>query len=218
MSNNLKLFSLEFGSLLTYSPKGLDSGKKSKSVMRALKDDIFVSNPPILTSEFISNILKERKTSLPFAHFFETKPILVPIPNSSLTREGTLWVPQRLANALHKNGLGVAVVDILRRIVPLRKAATSLSKERPTALQHFNSLEVQKVLSSPKEILLVDDIVTRGATLLGAANRLKEVFPRVHIQAFAAMRTISPPDPFKDIIDPCIGEITLSGQDTYRRP
>lgn len=70
----------------------------------------------------------------------------------------------------------------------------------------------------PQEILLVDDIVTRGTTMLGAASRLRDVFPGVHIRAFAAMRTITPPATFNAIYDPCKGEITLNGQDTFRRP
>jgi len=31
-------------------------------------------------------------------------------------------------------------------------------------------MEVQKVLPEPDEVLLIDDIVTRGATVLGAVN------------------------------------------------
>jgi phosphoribosylpyrophosphate synthetase len=49
-------------------------------------------------------------------------------------------------------------------------------------------MQVQKVLSEPSNILLVDDIITRGATLLGAASRLAEAFPKAEIRAFAVMR------------------------------
>jgi hypoxanthine phosphoribosyltransferase len=103
-------------------------------------------------------------------------------------------------------------------VKPLRKAATSLARDRPTALQHYESLEVKKMLSDPSEILLIDDIVTRGATLLGAANSLKKAFPRAHINAFAAMRSISPPDIFREVYDPCKGIISLDGRSTFRRP
>lgn len=140
MSKNLNLSKLEFGSILTYSPRGYsDSERKSKTIMRAIKNDEFVLSPSILASEFISNIIREKMTTLPFAHFFETNPILVPIPNSSLIRPGTLWVPQRLAYAMHRNGLGKAVKEFLRRVVPLPKSATSLAMNRPKAAQHFGS-------------------------------------------------------------------------------
>lgn len=56
---------------------------------------------------------------------------------------------------------------------------------------HFNSLEVQGVLEPPPEILLIDDVITYGSTVFGAANRLPEVFPGSRIRAFAAIRTVS---------------------------
>jgi predicted amidophosphoribosyltransferase len=210
---------IEYGSLLSYSPRGeSDLEKYSRTIMRRLKNDHFISNPPILMSDFISDIIKRRITTIPFAHFLQTNPILVPIPKSSLTKPGTLWVPHRLANALVQNGFGRTVEERLERVKALPKSATSLPKDRPKAAQHYDSLGIQKMLSEPKEILLVDDVVTRGATILGAANRLKDAFPGAHFRAFAAMRAISDPENFKDIYDPCEGKIELVGKDTSRDP
>jgi predicted amidophosphoribosyltransferase len=204
--------------MYAYSPRGISEAEKSsRSVMRAIKDDMFLSSPPLLTSEYISNALLNTKKTLPFADFFEADPILVPVPNSSLMRPGTLWVSERLAKAMHENGLGKRVITCLRRQFALRKSATSQARDRPKAAEHFESLEVQRLLSDPHEILLVDDIITRGATLSGAANRLRSVYPAVKIRAFAAMRTISSP-PFNDYHDPCIGTIMLSDRDTFRSP
>jgi len=215
----MHLSTVKFGSLLTYSPRGTsEPEQRSKTVMRHLKNDEPGSNPPALMSELISQIIKKRITRLPFAHFFKLNPILVPIPNSSLMDPGTLWVPVRLANALIRKGLGKAVVECLQRVQPLPKSATSLAKDRPKAAQHYESLRVQKILSEPEEILLVDDIVTRGATMIGAANKIKDAFPGARIRAYAAMRTISPPQTFKAIYDPCLGEIMLSDQGTFRNP
>src|SRR5215207_1769569 len=215
----MRLSKIEFGSLLTYSPRGTpDSEQRSRTWLQHLKNDLPSSNPPILMSRRISSIIKERMAILPFAAFFNINPTLVPIPNSSLMQPGTLWVPQRLANALVQNGLGIAVEECLKRVQPLHKAATSLAWNRPKAAQHYASLEVGKILSQPKEFLLIDDVITRGATMLGAANKLIDVFPEAHIRAFAAMRTISPPQQFKSINDPCIGEITLNDQEAFRRP
>ncbi len=219
MSNNLDLFTLEFGSLLTYSPRGIsESERSSKTIMRALKNDSYIGNQPILMSEYISNIIVGKITTLPFSHFFKTDPILVPVPNSSLMQADTLWVPLRLATALHRNRFGIVIKDLLRRHSPLPKSATSLAKDRPTATQHYESLGVRMTLSEPREILLVDDIITRGTTMIGAANKLRNTFPRARIRGFAAMRTISPPDIFHQAYDPCLGIITFNGQDTFRRP
>jgi hypothetical protein len=216
----MNLAQLEFGALLTYAPHG-DSPecRNSKDVMLALKNDRFVGNPPILMSELIAQTIQRKMAELPFASFFQPNPILIPTPKSSLMQANTLWVPERIANALVRMGIGKAVVSCLVRANPVRKAAFCAPSERPTAVEHYESIGVQGSLSPPSEILLVDDIVTRGATLLGAANRLADVFPKAQIRAFAAMRTISNPIEFQKVYDPCIGMIDLwESGDTFRRP
>jgi hypothetical protein len=42
--------------------------------------------------------------------------------------------------------------------MPLRKAATSLPRNRPKASEHYDSLGVRKMLSEPREMLLIDDV------------------------------------------------------------
>jgi len=213
---------IEFGSLLSYSPHG-DSNpeKQSKTIMKILKSDEYYpvhSGKHILMSELISDTIMKKMALLPFSNFFKTDPILVPVPNSSFMKSETLWVPQRIAKSLVQNGLGKEVIECLKRVKPLPKAATSSPERRPKAAQHLDSLEVLKILSEHEEILLIDDIVTRGTTLFAAVNKLAKDFPKAHILAFAAMRTISPPFVFKAIYDPCIGTITINGNDTFRRP
>jgi predicted amidophosphoribosyltransferase len=216
------LHRLEFCSLLSYSPRGLsDAEKASRTAMKALKEDQFVPRPSehaALMSDMVADNIAKNIATLPFANYFTTNTILVPIPSSTLMRPGSLWVPQRLANALVKRSLGKEVVYCLERVTPLQKAATSSAPNRPKAIDHYNSIKVQKPLVEPEEILLVDDVITRGSTLLGAASKLAEVFPKAKILAFAAMRTTSPPDRFLDIYDPRTGLITLSNDNTFRRP
>lgn len=184
-----------------------------------LKRDQFVSKPPVLMSEFIAKGIKQELSNLPFAHFFQPNTILVPAPKSSLMQPYELWVPERIAKALVAEGFGSKVVPCLTRSKPVTKAAASPASERPTAEQHYDSLIVQGALSKPQEIVLIDDVVTRGATLVGCSNRLRDAFPECRIRAFAAMRTISDSNEFQSVYSPCIGTITLSpsGQ-TYRRP
>jgi predicted amidophosphoribosyltransferase len=211
---------LEFGSLLSYAPRGDSPGiRHSRDVMYALKKDGFVGDPPILMSRWVAQTIQQNRTTLQFASFFQPNTTLVPTPKSSLMQPNTLWVPMRIATALVGMGLGKEVAPYLIRDKPVRKAALSMPNERPTTIEHYESMTVQERLSRPAEILLVDDVVTRGATLLGAANRLAEVFPQTRIRAFAAMRTISNPDEFDKVYVPCVGTIELleSGE-TLRRP
>lgn len=169
-------------------------------------------------SELIAKRIKRDLEKLPFRNLLNENTILVPTPSSSLLQRDSLWVPQRLARALVKIGLGKEFVTCLSRVYPIRKASTSPPEERPKAKEHYDSMEIVNTLDKPEEILLVDDVVTRGSTLLGAANKLADAFPNARICAFAAMRTISNPDEFQNIIAPCIGTIELHNDDTFRRP
>jgi hypothetical protein len=218
----MRLSSIDFGSLLSYSPRGTSRDESlSRNFRKALKGDEYVADPlnqPKLMSDVVAEWIEKEYTSLPFANYFTNKPILVPTPSSSLMKRDTLWVPQRLAKAMVNRGFGQSVVECLDRVTAVRKAATSLASDRPKAAEHYSTMAVQKELSEPNEILLIDDVVTRGATLLGAANKLADAFPNTKIRAFAAMRTISPPSTFHAIHDPCVGTINLSGTETFRRP
>jgi Na+/citrate or Na+/malate symporter len=42
----------------------------------------------------------------------------------------------------------------------------------------------------PERILLVDDVITKGRTLIAAATRVHEAFPQAPICAFALLRTM----------------------------
>jgi len=216
----MNLYQLEFGSLLSYTPRGsTQKAVHSKNVMLALKRDQFVGKPPTLMSEWIARNMKQKMAQLPFASFFQSNTILVPVPKSSLMQPDTLWVPQRIATALVTAGIGKQVASLLIRTNAVPKASLSSPSERPTAAQHYESITVQRTLSKPNEIVLIDDIVTRDATLLGCANRLADAFPQCSIRAFAAMRTISDPTEFESVYSPCIGTIDLYDTgDTFRRP
>ncbi|HIH88537.1 TPA: phosphoribosyltransferase [Candidatus Bathyarchaeota archaeon] len=216
----MKLSSLEYCSLLTYCPRGdSEEIQRARNIMHAIKGDRYVDTPPVLMSQWIAKTIAKNRTNLPFASYFQPDTILVPVPNSSLMQPDTLWVPHRIADALMGQGLGREVVQCLARITPVNKSATSQPSQRPTPQTHYESLAVQGRLSEPRNILLVDDIITRGSTILGSANRLADLYPQANIKAFAAMRTMSNATDFKNFYDSCVGTIQLrQSGDTLRRP
>jgi len=214
---------LEFGSLLSYTPRGSsDEIQKARDVMLTIKSDGFIDQPPIQMSHWIGSTIQKKVKSLPFASFFDQETSLVPVPRSSLMKPDTLWVPDRIASALVEKRLGKEVVQCLVRETPVPKAAWSDSSQRPTPSRHFETIAVQGSIEDPppQKLVLVDDIVTRGATLLGSANRLLEAFPKARVRAFAAMRTISVPSEFVNLYDPQSGTIEYRAwiDDTLRRP
>lgn len=214
----MKITNIEFGSLLTYSPRGdTNEEARSRTFMAKLKRDEFLEKEKILMTEYIAQGIKNNLEKLSFAHFFKVNPILIPTPSSSVTKANTFWVPERLATALVNNGLGEKVSSCLQRTKPLRKSHKSSSANRPKAHEHYETMAVQKELSEPDEILLIDDFITRGSTFIGAANKLRDAFPNANIRAFAGIKTISRPEDFKKIFDPCIGEINFNGKDSFNR-
>lgn len=198
--------------------------QRAKDLMFAIKTDAFVQQtpkPPVQMSQWIANAVHDDLRSLPFAHFFRSDTVLVPVPRSSLMQPGTLWVPDRIATAMAATSVGGECVRYLTRAQPLRKAAFSDPSDRPLPAEQFETLAVQGRISEPppSQVVLVDDIITRGSTLLGAANRIVESFPAAQIRGFAAMRTATPAQ-FSDVFDPRVGTIQyreLVG-DTIRKP
>ena len=210
---------VKFGSLFTYAPRGTSKkAKLARTVMTYLKNDRMMKTG-ILSSENMARMIKKDIKKLPFADYFNSNTILVPTPKSSLLKPSTLWVPERLTTALVSNGLGKSSETCLERVnaVPKSSGQTDGSK-RPKALQHYESMNVKKLLFEPEEIVLVDDVITRGSTAMGGVNRLAETFPNAKIRVFAMMRVISKAECFVDVEDPCIGTITMIGEDVRRDP
>lgn len=208
---------LKFASLLSYTPKRWWKDKRlsderlaefemSVEYMKSLKRaDV---QPDGLISIYDS-VAKWCADGRLFPDFFSKGAVLMPIPGSSLTKPNTMWTSKMLAKSLINAGLGSSVATCISRVTYVQKSATSRPENRPLPIKHCETMAVTPMVTEPTSILLVDDVVTRGATFLGAACRVAESYPKADIKAFAAMRTVSDGDAFNGIIDPCDGVITL---------
>ncbi|MFY9717910.1 MAG: hypothetical protein WAK40_08300 [Thermoplasmata archaeon] len=186
--------------------------------MLTLKDGRLTGAPPeSLPSQIAAHLRRSPATTVLFSPFLAATSVIVPVPKSSLQKEDSLWVPAQLAAALVHAGFGSRAASLLNRSEAIPKAATSDPGARPDALRHYRTLAVQKDLGTIRQILLVDDVVTSGTTLLGSANRLADAYPGVPIRCFAAMRTESDPAGLTALIDPVVGEITLRPNGKVRR-
>lgn len=163
------LSTLDYAAYLSYTPRGTtEEAIRSKQIMHLLKQDSIAPTKRIPMSELIAENLGDKLGKLPFANFFGEDVSLVPVPKSSLMKMGTLWVPKRLVQAFCKFGLGKEL-DCLIRTKAVTKASTARSEDRPKAIDHYKTIDVQKGLEPPKRVLLVDDVITRGATMLGVS-------------------------------------------------
>jgi len=75
-----------------------------------------------------------------------------------------------------------------------------------------------KMVADREVLCLVDDVVTKGATLLGAASRLQETYPQAKVFAFALVRTLGFVDDIERIVEPAVGTISLRGDEAVREP
>jgi hypothetical protein len=150
--------------------------------------------------------------------FFGANDLLVPIPGNAPKASGAKWVASDLAQALLREGIGKLVWPGLRRIFPVRKSATADTRARPSVALHYESFLLERPLVAPESVLLIDDVVTRGRTLLAAAARVHEAFPDARIRAFALLRTMGFVPEIYRLLDPCTGEIRWNAGDAWRWP
>jgi len=144
---------------------------------------------------------------------FQGDPMLVPVPGSGLTKPHTVWSAKRLCEELVAQGLGADVIEIVKRTTAVPKSAGN--ERRPSLREHHDSLTVTPRLVPPTRLLLVDDVVTSGTTLMACAQRLWEVLPGVPIAAFALARVQSEGDPVR-VFEPAEEPISLSGERCHR--
>lgn len=168
-----------------------------------------------------------------FAPAFGGRVVLIPVPGSS-SLQGVGWVGERLAWCLKQVGLAADVWPVLRRRYAVRKSAFAAAGERPSVLEHYASFAVDRALhgwaTTPRDRLvcealgaglrltLIDDVITRGRTLLAAAGRVREAFPGAEIRAFALLRTLASTESPRQVLDPCEGEVRWISGDARRSP
>lgn len=214
------LSEVEFGAFLAYSPHGADEAAiESQEWVRKLKGNWMVAAPRRAATSFVAQRLSARLAESGLDALLTSDTYLVPAPTSALSKPGSLWVPRAFAESMVSLRLGRAVVPCVQRVRAMRKAATSSSEQRPTAREHYESMRVTSLPFSDGNVVVVDDVVTRGATLLAAVSRVQELAPRATVRGFAVVRTISDPREFERMFAPCTGRIVLRPDgSTTRRP
>jgi adenine/guanine phosphoribosyltransferase-like PRPP-binding protein len=65
---------------------------------------------------------------------------------------------------------------------------------------------------------IVDDVVTKGATLLACATLLQATFQGATVRGFGLVRTRGLQPEVEKIVDPCVGLITWNGGSVDRQP
>jgi predicted amidophosphoribosyltransferase len=205
---------IAYASCYVYSPAGAgEMCERSRLLRTFLKagDETFIRR-------YARRVCQEARSSPLLSGFFGPTDLLVPVPGSLPHNTGNSWASQHLALALVKEGLGGAAWAGLHRVRAVRKSATAAPGTRPTVSLHYESFYVERPTEPPEGIVLIDDVITKGRTLLAAASRIQEAFPGVQIRAFALLRTMGLVSEVEQLLDPCKGQIRWKGGDAHRSP
>jgi predicted amidophosphoribosyltransferase len=212
----LMMRNVSFASCFVYSPSGACAASERSRLLRAL---LKAGNARFIFTYAVR--VGQQARELPaLTGFFDASAVLVPVPGSEPRLSPIASVTEHLAEALVREGLGRRAWSGLQRVRAVRKSATADPGERPTVAKHYDSFAVEPTLlfPAPEQFLLIDDVVTKGRTLLAAATRLREAFPRSRIRAFALLRTMGLIQDVNQLLDPCVGEIRWRAGDAHRNP
>ncbi|MDP9087479.1 MAG: phosphoribosyltransferase [Pseudomonadota bacterium] len=203
-----------FASCYVYSPIGTGALCERSRLLRSMLkrgDARFIS-------KYAVRVRQQADNTSHLAGFFDSADVLVPVPGSAPHIAGGLWAAQHLSVALVNEGLGSRAWTGLHRVRPVPKSATAAPGDRPTAPLHYESFAVEHTSLPLESIVLIDDVVTKGRTLLAAASRVQEAFPQARIRAFALVRTMGFIGGINQLLDPCKGVIRWQSGDAQRRP
>lgn len=215
------LSSVPFGAFLAYSPRGTSPlSRQSRAVCYEIKRD--GPSAQAGRSMIVYAVNRMRGEERDLGDLLAPDVVLIPVPRSAPFPPGqrnALWVPDRICEALNAAGYGSGVLRCLVRVTSVAKSAGARPGERPAAWQHLESMEVRRTLVPPDRITLVDDVVTKGATLIAAASLVQEAFPRAVVRCFSLVRTMGLVPDVQQLVDPVVGEIRFDrGGWIHREP
>lgn len=214
MPNQL-LSEIRFGAFLAYSPRGKsDVSKRSRRFCKGIKH----VDPSIMTM-VLDRLAKDLGASEELKAILDAESILVPTPRSApLVSPAALWPAREICEGLVERGIGRRVAPCLERARSVRKSAFQGPGERPSAVEQMEAMVVTDIATIGERMVLVDDVVTKGCTILGAASLLQSVASTARISAFALVRTMGLVPEVERIVEPCLGMIKHQGDYAWREP
>lgn len=202
--------------MLVYAPRGAsDLSRDSRTVAYDIKN-VREGAIPYAVGRLLQEMGSGRSAENISAVLGEDV-LVVPCPKSTPLVRGALWPSFEICAELVRHGLARESAAIVERFSAVMKSSTAAPGKRPKPMDHIRSMRVvEQTDFMPARITIVDDVITRGATLLGAASHLKHVFPDSDVRLFAMVRTGGAE--VDRILDPVVGEVTYNGHEATRRP
>ncbi len=187
---------VRYGSLSAYRPGPIYANDRAATHQgRKLVDDLKKSNPERI-KRIASWLASDRGREL-FRDWFGPRVGLVPAPGHAplVRRHDTRSATFDLVRSMEEHGLGIRK-EWLRRTRKVQKSAWAPPGSRPTEELHRKTIEVPALpdlglARRLDRILVIDDVITTGATLHACVCRLSEAFPSTSVAVFAVVRTMT---------------------------
>ena len=202
-----------FASCYVYSPRATGWVALSS---RLMCEQVKASDP-LRLARYAACVYRRSLQDVRFGDLFRRGAALVPVPGSARTDDAP-WTALALAIALSEVGFALPVWIGLRRRYGVTKSATAPSTARPSVYAHYDSFAAVPATMPVQRVVLIDDVITKGRTLLAAAARLRSVLPHADIRAFALIRTQGFAHRIEHLVEPCHGVIRWAGGDARRDP
>ena len=207
------LATVAFASCYVYSPRaGGYVAEAARELCARVK-----AGDALWLPRYAGFVYQSSLTDRRLAALFAPGAVLVPVPGSARTGSA-LWAASRLALSLSEVGFALRLWTGLLRQYSVTKSATAPRAARPTVQQHYDSLVAVAPRALVPRIVLIDDVITRGRTLLAAAARLRSALPYADIGAFALIRTQGFLPRIERLVEPCHGVVRWAGGDAQREP
>jgi predicted amidophosphoribosyltransferase len=208
-----------FGSFLAYSPKGSSElSRRSRTWTYNIKQDKEGAIARVVDA--LAREIAAGNAASVLRPILTPTALLVPCPRSAPLVGGGLWPSERIAQALKGRGFGADVAPILKRRTPIRASSTAPRGERPSVQEHIDTMDAtdDRVMYTPREVVVVDDVVTKGSTLLAAASWIRELYPDAEVKTFALVRTLGLQPEIDTLIASCGGTIRYAYGKAVREP
>jgi hypothetical protein len=210
------LRTIQCASWLIYATNATDEdAKRVRKLILNIKTDSIQRGTGVPYVQAIVDAITSRHLNEGDRAAFEGHPMLVPVPGAGLTKPNSVWPSKRVCEELVRHGLGDDILPVVTRTTAVPKSAGS--RARPSLKTHVESLSVQPGLTPPTRLIVVDDVVTSGTTMLACAIKLAEAFPGVPISGFALSRVQTAGNPLK-VVAPLIERVVISGIRCSRGP
>lgn len=136
--------------------------------------------------------------------------LLIPAPRSSMYDPKNLWPANELCLKLQEINNFPGVRNILVREKSIPKSSFQEPQDRPTLRTHYNTISAKTEIlpEGIQNLIIVDDVITRGNTSAACAMRLRESYPDHKIMVLAAVSTQR--NPIQRIYNPTEGVLRIN--------